>query len=337
MTWPSVARMALLVCAALVVSACNGTETHSLHRASRLMMGTLVEVTVVAPENEAKAATEAVFEEIRRVEDLTSFHKNSPLDAINSAAGKEAVKTDLELLSLVERSLKIAGETGGAFDPTVGPLCRLWQFSGGDPRLPDNSEITDALAKVGWNRVKVDCKAGTISLPEGGMALDLGGIAKGYALERAREVMKRMGISAGLLNAGGDIVAMGEKAPGRPWRIGVQDPRDPKGLIAVAAVRDGVVVTSGDYERFFEANGKRYHHILDPTTGYPAEGLQSVTIIARDGLTSEALATAGIFVMGVQRGLNYLENFPGIEGLLVDSEGRLHMTRGAAKAFELKR
>jgi len=337
MTCPSLVRIALAACAALVVSACNGNGTESLHQDSRLMMGTLVEVTVVAPADKAKAVTEAVFEEMRRVEDLTSFHKNSLLTDINSSAGKKAVKTDLELLSLVERSLKIAGETGGAFDPTVGPLCSLWRFSGADPRLPDQAEITDALAKVGWYRVKVDRQAGTVFLPDEGMALDLGGMAKGYALDRAREVMKRMGITAGLLNAGGDIVAMGEKGPGKAWRIGVQDPRNPKGLVAVAAIRDGVIVTSGDYERFFEADGRRYHHILDPMTGYPAEGMQSVTILAADGLTADALATAGIFVMGVQRGLRHIESFPGVEGLLIDSEGRIHMTPGAAKAFELKR
>ena len=189
-------------------------------------MGTLVQVTIPGAEATAKAVAEDIFSELKRVEDLTSFHKPSGLTKINDQSGNGPIKADPELLSLIGESLRFAKETQGAFDPTVGPLTRLWNFSAGDPRLPSGSEITAALAKIGWRRVTIDSTAGTITLPDPGMALDLGGIAKGYALQRAAAIIRKRGISAALVNAGGDVLVVGEREPGKPWRIGVQDPRN---------------------------------------------------------------------------------------------------------------
>lgn len=322
--------------AAFAFVSCSSDRSDSLHRVNRILMGTLVDVSVLGPSNTAKAAAEAILDEIKRVEDLTSFHKPSGLSAINDAAGTQPIKADRELLELIAKGLNKARDTGGAFDPTVGPLCRLWQFSAGEPRLPEAPEIADALTRVAWDRAQIDLAADTVFLPQQGMAMDLGALGKGYALDRANEVIKRLGVSAALVNLGGDILAVGERGPGRPWRVGIQDPRDPRGLVAVAALKDAVIATSGDYERCFFRDDKRYHHILDPKTGYPAEKMQSVTIVAANGVTAQPTATS-VFVLGPAKGMKYVQSLAGVEALLIDSEGRISMTSGARSIFEMKR
>ncbi len=321
----------LAIATTLLIASCSSKESAPLYKSSRLLMGTLVEITIPGAGEGPKAAADAIFSELKRVEDLASFHKPSGLTKINDRSGAGPIKADPELLALIGQSLRFAKETHGAFDPTIGPLTRLWNFSGNaDPKLPSKSEIAAALGKVGWQRVKIDPAAGTIVLPERGMALDLGGIAKGYALERAARVIKERGIHAALVNAGGDVLVVGERGSGKPWRIGVQDPRNERGIVAVANLRNRVVQTSGDYERFFVRNGKRYHHIIDPATGYPAQGVQSVTIVAPTAMTT---VTAGIFVLGPEKGLRYIESIPNVEGFLIDSEGRIHSSAGAAAIF----
>ena len=165
--------------------------------------------------------------------------------------------------------------------------------------------------------------------------MDLGAIAKGYALDRAADKIRSFGIESALINAGGDIVAFGTREPGKPWRIGIQDPRNPSGIIAVAEINDRAVVTSGDYERFFMEGDKRYHHILDPQTGYPAQGVQSVTIVAPDGVTADALSTA-VFVLGKRKGLDLVEAMPDVACLIVDSEGMVVMSEKARNIFQTK-
>ena len=326
-------RPVLAMVAALLLASCSSKEPPPLYKSSRFLMGTLVHVTIPGAESTSNAVAEAIFSELKRVEDLTSFHKPSGLTEINDQSGNGPIKADSELLSLIGESLRFAKETQGAFDPTVGPLTRLWNFSAGDPRLPSSPEIAAALAKIGWRRVTVDSAAGTITLPDRGMALDLGGIAKGYALQQAAAVIRKRGISAALVNAGGDVLVVGEREPGKPWRIGVQDPRNERAMVAVANLKDCVVQTSGDYERCFIADGKRYHHILNPATGYPADGLQSVTVVAPTGMST---VTAGIFVLGVEDGLKYIESMPNVQGFLIDFEGRIHKSAGAESIFDFK-
>lgn len=329
------ARAVALFSVAGLVCSCSTAPSEDLHKETRVLLGTFVEVTVKAEKDKAKQAVRAVLDEMKRVEDLTSFHKPSELTRINALAGSGAVHADPELVALVNESLKFAERTDGAFDPTLGPLAKLWNFSGGgESRLPDDSEIQTALAKTGWRRVKTDTSAGTITLSEKGMSLDLGGIAKVYSLDRARMVLKKLGVRSALVNAGGDVAVVGEKSPGKPWRVGVQDPRNPRGLVAVAAITDGFIVTSGDYERFFLRDGKRYHHILNPETGYPATGLRSATIIAPTGVMADAISTA-VFVLGVKRGLEYLKRTPGVEGFLIDDAGKMFFSPGAKDYLEV--
>lgn len=320
----------------LVLSSCRGGDSQTVHKSTQFLMGTIVEVAVVAPPQTAKASIHAVFEELKRVEDLTSFHKPSELSRINDSAGRGSIRANPEVFNLIKQALKFAELTGGAFEPTLGPLSKLWNFSGeSEARVPEPHEVREALAKTGFQRIRVDVASQTLTLPESGMSLDLGGIAKGYALDRARAVLQDAGVSGALVNAGGDILAMGEKGPGKPWRIGIQDPRIPRGIVAVASVKDKFIVTSGDYERFIEKDGTRYHHILDPTTGYSARGLQSVTVIAPSGVAADALSTA-VFVLGAEKGLKLIESTPDVEALIIDSMGRQFRSSGAATMIEIQ-
>jgi thiamine biosynthesis lipoprotein len=325
----------ILLCLSVLQASCTRNKEHTLFKINRLLLGTLVEITVVGDRKVASKAAHAAADEIKRVEDLTSFHASSQLSLVNDGAGKGPEKADKELLSLVKTALDFARESNGSFDPTIGPLSRLWGFSSEKPHLPNRSEIDAALKLVGWNRVSVDQTEQTIKLPQTGMSLDLGAIAKGYALDRGAVVLKRLGITSALINAGGDIIAIGEKKPGKPWRIGVQDPRNTRTILATTELCDKVIVTSGDYERFFIRNNVRYHHILDPRTGYPASGMQSVTIVAKDGVTADALATA-VFVLGPQKGLKIVEKSAGVEALIVDASGRIIMSSGGPEIFDKK-
>lgn len=321
----------------LFLLSCTGGTRPALHKFSRFAMGTLVEVTLRGTPQDAKEASQSIFDELKRIEDLTSFHKASTLTQLNNNAGEHPVKVDRELLSMIQEALRIAQVTNGAFDPTVGTLTRLWQFSGGnEPRLPAPSETEEALTKVGWQKVQVDAKGGTVFLPERGMAVDLGGIVKGYALNRAAQLLQKRRIESALVNIGGDIVAVGEKAPGKPWRVGVKDPRKEGGIVSVAPLKNRVIVTSGDYERFFIRDGRRYHHILNPKTGYPAQGVQSVTIVGPIGTTLQPLGTAA-FVTGPDEGLTLLKSVPGAEGFTIDATGNLHLSPGAGALFEMPR
>ncbi len=328
--------LALLCVCALLGQSCRLGSDDSFVRIDRLLLGTLVQITVGGERKQAQLAAEAAADEIKRVEALTSFHASSELTEINDRAGDESVSVDPELAALIRRSLELSRQTDGAFDPTVGSLSTLWNFSGEKPRVPEASEIADALASIGRDRVTVDQGAAAVRPAEKGTALDLGAVAKGYALDRAAAALKRLGVEHALINAGGDIIVVGGKTDETPWRVGVRDPRTPGGVVAIAELTEGAIVTSGDYERYFESDGVRWHHILDPKTGYPATGMQSVTIVAPDGVTADALAT-GVFVLGPEKGMRLIEETPDVDGFCIDGEGRISMSSGAKSLFNMKR
>ncbi len=341
-------RIEMLVCYKLVVSAfllsnllnlnsCSLGNSNSTLKTARILMGTLIEITVVGPHDKLQEATNAALDEMKRIEDLASFHKETELTEINKNAGISPVRVKPELVSLIERALEISKLTDGAFDPTIGAVARLWNFSESEaPRLPSQDEIDQALKKVGWQKVEIFPEKNEVFLPEKGMALDLGGIAKCYAVNRAEQIIKSKGIKSALINAGGDIAAFGGKEPGVPWKVGIQDPRDNSGIAAVVEIESGLVFTSGDYERFFEKDGKRYHHILDPKTGYPASGAESVTIVAPDGTQCEGLPAA-IFVLGPKEGMRLISKFKDVSCLIIDPDGKLIVSPNAGSLFQLRR
>jgi thiamine biosynthesis lipoprotein len=290
------------------------------------VMGTSLELEAWGPDGaRLDAALAAAEAELRRVEDLMTTWRDSPLTRLNARAGEGPVEVPIELARMVDQALRIAEATGGAFDPTWHSVGKLWDFKADPPVLPDDAEIERALAKVDWSRVEVDLEASTVTLPAG-TTIGLGGIAKGYGVDRAVAVLREHGVEHALVNAGGDLRTLGRDR-GRPWEIAIRHPRRRGDVMATVPISNLCVVTSGDYERFFELHGVRYHHILDPRTGRPATGCLSATVIGPEASLCDALATA-LCVLGPERGLALVERLDAVEALLVGLDGEVRRSSG---------
>ncbi|MBN1140974.1 MAG: FAD:protein FMN transferase [Deltaproteobacteria bacterium] len=298
-------------------------------RESRILMDTVVEITVIGAQGgAARKAVEAAFREMERIEALTSFFREgSDPRRLAAVTGAELAPETAEIIAL---GLKVSAASGGAFDMTLGRLKEVWKIEGDPPRVPEPEEIREALVGSGADALRLEGRRLTKKLAR--TSVDLGGIAKGYAIDGAIEVLRRAGIRHAVVNAGGDLRLLGDRN-GQPWRIAVQHPRQRDRFLGRLLIADLAVVTSGDYERFFEKDGVRYHHLFDPRTGYPARASQSVTVLAETAMLADALATAA-FVLGPQEGLALLERFPGVEGLIVGSDGRPATTAGFEKRIE---
>jgi FAD:protein FMN transferase len=276
----------------------------------------------------------AAVAEIQRVEDLMTDWRASPLTSLNLAAGAGPHAVPIELAELIERGLVIAELTDGAFDISFRTFGRLWDFKATPPQLPDADQVASALARCGWQKIKVELgrDRASVTKPEG-LEIGLGGIAKGYGVDQAMAVLMARGITDAIVNAGGDLKALGRNGD-ELWTIAIQHPRDRARVLAVLPVSNTCVVTSGDYERFFEYQGMRYHHILDPRTGYPATGCTSATVVAPDAALADALATA-ICVLGPVKGLELIEQLPRIEALAVDLNGEVFASSGLKSALKV--
>jgi thiamine biosynthesis lipoprotein len=287
---------------------------------SQYLMGTLAEITAVAvSDGVAQDAVTAGFQEIRRLEELFStWLPTSELSGVNAAAGRDFVAVSHETFELLERSIEISELTRGAFDITVGPAVRLWKVTEAD-RHPTPLELEITAQYVDYHLLRLDAETQAVLLQKPGMQLDVGGIGKGYAAERAVAVMKKAGATGALVAISGDFRIFGHRGDGSAWPVGIQDPRHPDKVLITLESVDEAVSTSGDYERFFFKDGVRYHHILDPTTLMPARRCQSVTIVGSDATTADGLAT-GVFVMGPQEGLALVEKL-GIGAVIVDANG----------------
>jgi FAD:protein FMN transferase len=310
-----------------------GVKTYNYHH---LAMDTTIELRLQAESRrDADAVKDEVFAEMERLEKLLSRTlSGSDVDRINRAAGREALQVSPETMAVAQAALAYARLSEGAFDPTIAPLLNVWGFLDQQYRVPEPGEIEAALPLVDYTLLELDPQRGTIYLPAG-MSLDLGGIAKGYILDRGLAVLSRSGIRHAFLNAGGDIALLGVRPDGTPWRIGVRHPRRENQYIAVVPLSGMAVVTSGDYERTFEEGSVRYHHILDPSTGQPALSLSSVTIVAPTTMEADALSTA-IFVLGPERGLALVEHLPGVEAVLVTAEMEILISSGLQDTIELQ-
>ena len=292
-------------------------------------MGSSLEIEVFGPDQSTcdKAVKEA-REEIDRLERImTDWKQESPLMDVNRAAGTKAVEVPPELLFIVERSLQMSELTEGAFDITFAGAGKLWNWR--DPKVPTAEEVKASLANVGWKGVVVDEKAKTVFLSKPGMRIGLGGIGPGYAGDLAMERIRRLGIRDACVNLSGDILAIGKKK-GEPWSVGITHPRKKGENIAVLPVSNAAVSTSGDYERYFEKDGKRYCHIIDPRTGYPADLCRSVTIVAPNLAFADSLAT-GVFVLGPKQGMELVEKLEGVQALIVAADGTLTLSKGLKK------
>jgi thiamine biosynthesis lipoprotein len=276
-------------------------------------------------------AFQAVLTEFDRLDALLSeWRPDTPISKLN-AAQTAPVPMPAEAMGLLQTALDLAQVTQGGFDPTFATLSDLWRFKPGAPR-PSQAHLSQRLPAVGHRHLILDPRTQTARLDHPQTRIGLGAIAKGYAVARANQILRAHQLKNYCLKVGGELYCAGEKAPGTPWIVGVQHPRDPSALVAQLPIRDAAFTTSGDYERFVMRGATRDHHILDPRTGHPARGLQSVTILARNPIEADALST-GIFVLGLQAGLALIETMPGAEAVLIDAHGILHKSSGLTHAL----
>lgn len=320
--------LAVVVALAAPLLALQEVESDSLLLRKRELgvMGTeLIIKALGKDEAKLEVALDAAVLEIQRVEDLMTDWRPSPLMTLNAAAGKGPIKVPKELAVLIARGLELGKQTGGAFDITYAGAGTLWDFKVQPPKMPQEDAIKAALSHVDYRRVKVDLENSTVDLPEG-MLIGLGGIAKGYGVDRAMAVLLEHKVEHGMVGAGGDLKLLGRKH-GELWKVAIRHPRDRKQVLAMLPVSNTCVMTSGDYERFFEYEGKRYHHILDPRTGYPATGAMSATVIAQDAAYADALATS-LCVLEPAAGIELVESLARVEALVVGLDGKVHYSTG---------
>lgn len=299
---------------------------------SEVIMGTAIRVELWADNRrDGEAAAAAVMDEMHRIDRLMSPHKtSSELSRINRDAAVAAVPLSEEMASLLARAIDFSALTDGAFDISYAAVGRLYDYRA---RVrPDAAALEQARACVGWQQLELDRRAATLRFGRAGMCIDLGGIAKGHAVDKAAAMLVRRGIRHAYLSAGGDSRVIGDRFDGktrRPWSVAIRHPRRAEGAVAVLPLVDVSISTSGDYERFFDDGAERVHHLLDPATGRSPAGVHSATVLADDGVTSEALSKA-IFVRGPERGLALLAKLPGTDAVIVDAQGQLHWSPGFA-------
>ena len=290
------------------------------------IMGTAIRVELWSEDRaDGEAAINAVMTEMHRIDHAMSPHKpESELSRINRHAAAGPVKLSEEMARLVSRALDFSKLSGGAFDITYAGVGQLYDYR--EKVKPSDAEIAQAVAAVGYQNLVLDTAARTLRFAREGVRIDLGGFAKGHAVDNAAAILARRGIKNAIVSAGGDSRVVGDHR-GRPWTIAIRDPRRAGEVVAVLPLEDTAISTSGDYERFFEHDGVRCHHVLDPKTGKSPSSVHSVTILAADGLTTEGLSKS-VFVLGVEKGMRLIESQEGVDAVVIDAAGQLHYSSG---------
>jgi FAD:protein FMN transferase len=316
-----------LFCLGIIFFTSCSKPDASVHRRSQFLMGTLVEITVYEKDNDlGQLAIQNAFNEIQRMESLMSTHiSNSEISKINQSAGLRPTPVSPEVLEVINRAIYWAEETQGALDVSIGPIHELWKFDDDHPTLPDKHALEQELPKVDYKKIQL--KNQTVFLTKKGMRLHLGAIAKGYAVDQAIKVLRESNIHHALINAGGDLKVIGRRPDQTEWKIGLQHPRKPESILASFSLTEKAVATSGDYQKYFDYKETRYHHILNPKTGYPATGVISATVVTSTVMDADALSTA-LFVMGAKEGLAFIDSLKDTEGLLVDQNKKPYLSKG---------
>jgi len=319
-----------LICAiteiALTFVSCSGKIEPSR---TEFALGTVCSITLY---DQGKAAIyRDIFYRLREIENRMSVNlPDTDVTRINAAAGITSVQVHNDVFEVIRQSLYYAEISGGAFDPTIGPLVSLWGIGGDNPHVPSQEEIDVALALVNWRDVELDGERLSVFLKQPGMALDLGAIAKGYAADEAAAIIRMAGLKRAIIDLGGNILTYGEKQDKTPWIVGIQSPIEDRGAyFGIISGPEQSTVTSGVYEKFFEVGGKRYHHIFSPFDGYPVyNSLLAVTIIAKYSIDADALSTA-VFVLGYEKGRALIESIEGTEAVFVFDDMSVRQTREA--------
>ena len=311
----------------IIFSNCQDKNALREVKSTRMAMGTIIEITVLhSTESKANEAMEAAFAEINRIG--KEFYEGNPESEFYQFNHRttDVVSFDDEKLALVRQAVDMSQKTAGAFDITAATLFPLYRFHGDSLRPPRQKDIDRLLPYVGYSYLQIDIVKHTLGAPNRVTAIGTGGIAKGYAVDRAIDILIDDEVTGAIVNAGGDLRVL-PRRDGKAWRVGIQDPRNLNSILKILEVYDGAVVTSGDYQKFFIYEGKRYHHILNPQTGTPADSCRSVTVIAPTAEQADAMAT-GLFINGPEWGLAHFDRFPGCDALWIRHDGKIFMTDG---------
>ena len=312
---------------ALVISFSSFAQAEYKKKIS--MLGSPFEITVVAKDSvEAKKYTDLAIAEVKRIENqISDWIPTTQISLVNKNAGIQAVKVDSEVFDLVERAIKISEITDGAFDISYASMDKIWKFDGSMTTMPSEEAIKKSVSKIGYKNIVLDKTNQTVFLKKEGMKLGLGGIGQGYIADKVKDLLLANGCKSGIVNVSGDINAWGRQSNHEPWTVGIINPMNKNKVFATFPLENSAVETSGSYEKYVVFNGIRYSHIIDPRTGYPAQGVVSVSVFAKQTEIADALAT-GIFVLGVEVGLDLVNQLKGIECIIVDDKGKIHSSKG---------
>lgn len=310
------------------MTACNKSAHKKSVTKTNFLLDTMIKIQAFGPD--APKAIDKVFERISDIEKkMTVKDVSSEVIEINNKSGESFYPVSPDTFYVIKKGLYYSESSNGMFDITVGPLVELWGIGTDTANIPTDEEIKRALAKVDYRQVELNEEQHSVRLKKTGMAIDLGGIAKGYAADEAIRILQQNGIQNALIDLGGNLYALGTKPDNKPWKIGLQNPFATRGnIFATIQVADKTLVTSGIYERYFTQNGKRYHHILDTTTGYPIEnGLASVTIISNSSIDADALSTT-VFALGLKDGMEFVESLKQVDAVFVSTDYKLYTSSG---------
>ena len=298
------------------------------HKRKLYMLGSPFEMTVVAKDTiQGNIYIDMAVAEVKRIENLISdWIPTTQISQVSKNSGIQPVKVDKEVYDLVERAIKVSQLTSGAFDISYASMDKIWKFDGSMKEMPTPEAIKQSVARIGYQKIVLDAKAQTIFLKEKGMKLGLGGIGQGYIADKIKDLLLSKGCISGIVNVSGDINAWGYQTTGKPWTVAIVNPMNKNKVFATFPLENSSVETSGSYEKFVVFDGKRYSHIIDPRTGYPAQGVVSVSVFAKQTEIADALAT-GIFVLGVDVGLNLVNQLKGIGCIIVDDKGEIHTSK----------
>ena len=310
---------------AAIILLCNNTAfSQTMRKRVTTLMGSRFEIIIVGNDTgSAEKNIDTVIAEITRIENLISEWKpETQISEVNSNAGIKPVKVDREVFELTKRAINFSTISQGAFDISFAAMDKIWRFDDSMTEMPAPELVKKSVEKVGYKNIVLDSINSTIFLKLRGMKIGFGSIGKGYAADRGRQIMQERGVSAGMVNASGDITAWGKRPDGSDWSIGVNNPFSADSLLAVITLKDASVTTSGSYEKFVEFNGRRYSHIINPKTGYPATGLTSVTVTGPSAETANGFSTS-IMVLGKKKGLQLINTYPQYSCIIITDEGKV--------------
>jgi len=330
---------ALALISVLILSGCqkpfSSASAKPLSK-TNFLLGTIVEISVYDKKDEA--LLDKAFERIQEIEDKMTINnaENSEIISLNQASGKNEVKLSPDTFYVVERGKEYSHRSGGLFDITIGPVVKLWNIGTDYAAVPEKNKLEEAVGLVDYSKLRLNPENHTAFLEEPGMQVDLGAIAKGYAADEAARILKENGVGHAIINLGGNVITVGGNPNGNPWRIGIQTPSNPRGdFLGVVQIQDQTVVTSGTYERYFEEDGKIYHHILNPFTGYPVENnLSSVSIIADKSIDGDGLSTT-VLLMGLEEGMKLVESLENAEAVFITNDNAVYVSSGLKNNFKI--